>query len=112
MGSNLKGLSLANLEGGAAVEMFDRALAKVAENISDINTTLAAREIQLIVKIKPSRDRGMGEIDMGVKTKLAGQEPIKATVLIDAGDDGRPGLFAKTRPQAEIPFQLKKGGQV
>lgn len=109
--SNLNGLSLANIEDGAAVEMFDRALAKIAANIADINTTLAAREIQLVVKIKPSRDRGMGEIDLGVKCKLAGQEPIKATVLIDSGADGQPGLFARRKAQTDIPFEVKRGGQ-
>lgn len=108
---DLKGLSLVNIEGGAAVEMFDRALARVAANIADINTTLGAREIRLIVKLKPSRDRGLGEIDLGVQTKLAGQEPIKATVLIGQDDDGAPQLFAKVSPQTEIPFRVREGGK-
>lgn len=103
-------LSLVTLEGGAVVEMFDRALVKVAANLADINTGLGAREIQLVVKAKPSRDRSMVEWTAEVKPpKLAGQDPIGGTALIDE-EGGRPALFGRKHRQNEIPFTIKEGG--
>jgi hypothetical protein len=103
-------LSLVTLEGGAVVEMFDRALEKVAANLADINTGLGAREIQLVVKAKPSRDRSMIEWSAEVKPpKLAGQEPVGGTALIDQ-INGRPALLGRKPKQNEIPFTIKKGG--
>lgn len=104
-------LTLVTLEGGAVVEMFDRALAKVAANLADINTSLVAREIHLVVKAKPSVDRSMVEWSAEVKPpKLAGQEAIGGTALIDEAG-GRPALLGRKRNQTEIPFSIKEGGQ-
>lgn len=103
-------LSLVTLEGGAVVEMFDRALEKVAANLADINTGLGAREIHLVVKAKPSRDRSMVEWSAEVKPpKLAGQDPVGGTALIDQ-ENGRPALLGRKPSQTEIPFQVKEGG--
>jgi hypothetical protein len=103
-------LSLVTLEGGAVVEMFDRALEKVAANLADINTGLGAREIQLVVKAKPSRDRSMVEWTAEVKPpKLAGQDPVGGTALIDREGD-RPTLLGRKPAQTEIPFTIIKEG--
>lgn len=109
--AELENLSLTSIEGGAAVEMFDRALAKVAANIADINTTLKERQIVLKVKVKPGRDRLSCELDVSVNMALAGQEPIRSTVLIDNDDDGQPGLYSRRLPQLDIPFEVRQGGQ-
>lgn len=103
-------LSLVTLEGGAVVELVDRAIEKVAANLADINTTLGAREIHLVIKAKPSRDRSMVEWSAEVKPpKLAGQEAIEGTALIDK-ENGRPALMGRRRQQTEIPFEVKTGG--
>ena len=73
-------LSLVNIRGGAAVEMFDIALQKVLENIHDINTTEDAREITLKVKIKPlPENRSIIMYSIACPTKTCGQEPVKGT---------------------------------
>lgn len=107
----LQNLSLTSIEGGAAVEMFDRALTKVAANVADINTTLATRQIVLKLKIKPGRDRCSCELDLSVNTALAGQEPIKSTVFIEEDGDGNRALYGRKAPQLDIPFEVRKGGQ-
>ena len=90
--AEMKDLSLVTLQGGAVVEMVDLALAKVAANLADINTTLSAREIHLVIKAKPSRDRSMIEWSAEVKPpKLAGQEAVSGTALIE--NEKGPGGF-------------------
>jgi len=75
---NYSTVSLSNLKGGAAVEMFDYELKKVLENILDVNTEhKAIREIQLTVKCLPSKnDRRIVDYHIQVKSKLA---PFKSS---------------------------------
>lgn len=97
-------LSLVNIEGGAAVEMFDIALQKVLENIHDINTTADAREITLKVKIHPMpENRSVIVYAITCPTKTCGQEPVKG--IADLGiKDGRLAAFGRAKKQGDIPF--------
>jgi len=64
-------VSLTTLRGGAAVELFDRELQRVAENILDPNTPIAgAREVRLVVKIKPTEDRESAHVTIYAEAKL------------------------------------------
>lgn len=95
-------ISLITMEGGAAVDMFDRALKKVMANIADENTTMKAREINLKVKVTPSdTGRNVVSVDISVPPpKLCGQENITglADVAVDAGGYGP---YAKHRPNRQ-----------
>jgi hypothetical protein len=74
-------VSLTDLLGGAAVEAFDHELARVAENILDPNTLAAAsREITLKVKIKPTPDRELGEVNINCSAKLAPSKPLATRI--------------------------------
>ncbi len=98
-------LSLVNIEGGAAVEMFDIALQKVLENIHDINTTADAREITLKVKIGPmdADRRDIIFYAITCPTKTCGQAPVKgAADLIIEG--GKIAAFGRVQKQTDIPF--------
>lgn len=110
MMAEIEPLTLTTFENGALVEMVDRAIAKVAANLADVNTTLAAREIHLIIKAKPSKDRSMVEWTAEVKPpKLAGQEAIGGTALIER-ENGLAVLMGRKPSQKQIPFELRKGG--
>lgn len=109
-------LSLNTIKGGALIEQFDRALDQVVDNLSDVNTTTKVREIVLTVKVKTNNDRTFLEIEGGVKTKLAGQEPIGTTADLTFDDRGRPVALCRRQRQQEIPFNVTrlnkdKGGQ-
>jgi len=94
-------LSLLNLKDGAAVEMFDRQLQRVYNNIGDVNTSLKEREIVLKVKIKPSKDRSLLAILIECPpAKLAGQEIEETTADLRLDERGR--YFGRER----IPQQL------
>lgn len=81
-------VSLSNLLGGGVVERFDDELKAVLRNILDPNTTLSAREITLKVKIKPDKDRDLGQIDIEVKPKMAPAAPLATKVWIGVDKTG------------------------
>ena len=97
-------LSLINLKDGAAVEKFDRAIDQVMDNISDINTTLKDREIKLIVKFKPAKDRSYVAYSIFCDPKLQSQEPETAMALIKLDGKGRSFAVGHKTKQQEIPF--------
>jgi hypothetical protein len=106
-------LTLATIKGGALIEQFDRALAEVVANIADVNTTTKPRKIKLIVKVVPSEDRSVFEIDGHTQTEIAGQDPIKSTGVVTFDDRGRAVALNPRKRQTEIPFNVKriKGGE-
>lgn len=93
-------MSLLNLKNGAAIEMFDRQLQRVYNNIGDVNTSLKEREITLKVKIKPSKDRSLLAINIECPpAKLAGQDIEETTADLRMDERGR--YFGRER----IPLQ-------
>ena len=65
-------VSLPTIGNGAASELFEDELARVLENILDVNTEPdAVRSITLTVKIRPTKDRDMGAVSIEAKSKLA-----------------------------------------
>lgn len=108
MGEDREKLTLMTIKGGALAEQFDRALNEVINNLADINTTMKPREINLKVKLTPSRDRSFLEIFGEVKTKIEGQESIEATADLMFDDRGRAAAWNRESKQVELPFDLNK----
>lgn len=101
-------LSLVNILQGAAVEMFDRQLSRVYNNIGDINTDLSAREITLKVKFSPSKDRSYVVIEIKCPpAKLSGQEVAETTADLKFDERGR--YYARERKSAQKDFAFKFG---
>lgn len=77
MESNKEQMSLINIKGGVAVELFDFEFQNVLKNIIDPNTNAeAVREITLKVKIKPDKERNFGPISIQAVAKLAPAAPV------------------------------------
>ena len=102
---------LSDLANGAACELFDAELARVAYNIIDPNTDAkAVREITLKVRIKPTEDREMGDVTVICQAKLAGLRPAASRmffgrvegklVAIESEDPRQAGLF--DGPKAKV----------
>lgn len=106
-------LTLATIKDGALLEQFDRALDRVVDNVSDINTTTKARKIKLTVKVVPSEDRSVVGIDAEVKTEVAGQDPVTSTAVLSYDARGRAVAYNRKKRQQEIPFNVTKleGGE-
>ena len=80
----LKHVSLATLAGGAAIEMFDAAWAKVLENIMDVNTdSKKQRSISLKVILLPNDDRNMAKVVIEVPPpKLVSDNQVATQIFI------------------------------
>ncbi len=112
-------VSLQNLARGAVVERFDDALRSVLDNIMDPNTTHAAREITLKVKIKPDQNRDFGGVDVTCTTKLAPASPLGTKIFIGRDKTGpvateldpkQPGLPGVAEPKASVTKLRAVGG--
>src|SRR5687768_11127103 len=77
-------VTLENLAGGGAAEMFEAAIAQVVENVLDPNTDAkSARKITLEVTIRPtSTDRRQSSARVSVKTKLAPANDLTTTLYM------------------------------
>jgi hypothetical protein len=81
--SSPQAVTLANLGDGAALEQFQAAFDEVLRNVSDVNTDPEQRRsVQLTVSIVPNEEREIGEVQIKVATKLAGNKPVKTTVFL------------------------------
>lgn len=97
--------SIVTLNGGAAVEMFDRALRMVLSNIIDVNTTADKRTIVLKVEAKPHEDHRsiVGYSIIVPPPKLCGQEPVGTVSDIEIDANGR-GPYSVQRSDPQIPL--------
>jgi hypothetical protein len=76
-------LNIGNVCRGAAVEVFEKALAEVLKNIADPNTLAEAkRGIALKFDFKPMKDRSGAEVTFKCDTKLAGIEAVSGSIFI------------------------------
>ena len=100
-------VSLINVRGGAAVDLFDRQLARVMQNIADPNTSTKAREIILKMQIAPiNDDRSLVGYKIDVPpAKLCGQDPVEGHADLAICPRGG-GHYAKIRPeQQQLAFK-------
>jgi hypothetical protein len=105
MQEGAEALTLESMHQGAAVEMWQRALAQVLANINDINTSSKARKLTLLTKFQPSEDRSLIEITLEVKTELAGQDSVKFAADLSLDEKGRPVAFNRKSRQLKLTFK-------
>lgn len=104
-------VTLASVSNGAALELFDRELKRVIENIADINTSpKAKREINLKIVIQPDEERGIGFASLEVTAKLAGVKPVASTMYFGKKDGefvavtrniNQPSIFDEEKSSVE-----------
>lgn len=103
-------ITLATLGEGAAVEMFERELSRVLEDIDDSNTKPdTKRVIVLEVTFSPSEGRDYAALEIKCKSKLAGLKPADAIVHL-ASHGNRLVALAKNPGQLDA-FQAVSGGK-
>jgi len=88
-------VSLDTLAHGAAIEMFNKELDVVLDNILDPNTKAEApREVTLKLKIKPAENRRSADATISVVSKLA---PIQESrTLLFLGKEGGRAVAAES----------------
>lgn len=96
-------LSIADLNTGHIIEQVNEELRLVAANILDPNTDAEKpREVSLVLKLKPSKNRNAFTIDAQVKSKLAPVQAIESLVFISQKRDGTIVLSARDEKQEEM----------
>ena len=96
-----KEVSLESINNGAALELFQEELKRVMGNINDVSISSdAPREIRLVFKIKPSKDRSSALTTIQASSKLVSTEH-QSSIFIS-----RQNCYV-TNPKQEI-FDFKK----
>lgn len=107
--NDLLPVSLDSLGGGAAVERFNYELARVLNNIVDINTNpTAVRTVTLTLKIKPNEERNFAINDIAVSSKLAPIKPVTTSMHISEGIAGNVRATEFNPQQQPMPFTQPK----
>jgi len=110
-------VSLTNLKGGAAIELFDTELKKVLDNIADPNTKAKfKREIVLKVTILPEDDRSQALVGIDVKSKLVDHKGAATRVYFGLTEGRRiavesgpgPGLFDDPKKLKTVPVKKQE----
>lgn len=113
-------LGIRTVNNGGVVEAVNFALAKVADNIADVNTPPdKPRTVTLKITFKPDESRTLIASKAVVTTSLQPQEPQTIPVVLDR-IDGAPVLFesfADNRPdqyrfEGTMPSELRDHGGV
>jgi cell division protein FtsX len=98
-----KELTLAGLHDGAALEMFENALAQVLENITDLNTDhKEKREIRLTFQFTTNDERNVTDVVVKAATKLAGIKGVQSLVYIGK-HEGRTVAVEQPRQEDLFP---------
>lgn len=97
-------VNLQNLGHGAAAELFQTELQNVIYNIMDVNTKPdAQRAITLKLKVKPSKERTMCNVEISCESKLAPVMPFESTLFV--GVEHGEAVATEFNPnQQRIPF--------
>jgi hypothetical protein len=102
-------VSLATLNNGGAIELFDKELDAVLQNILDPNTKPeAAREIVLKVSIKPAENRRHADVSIHVSSKCA--PPAESRTVFFLGSK-RGHAVAAERDLNQLSFLDEEPGR-
>jgi hypothetical protein len=101
----LSPLNLGSIARGASLQLFEKALAKVAANIADKDTPATkSREIILHFKLKPDTDRRKLEITTSCEIKLAAVANHESTAYVGKSTAGDVLVFDRD-PRQDLLFE-------
>ena len=87
-------LRIEELKGGAVIEMANKELVKMVDDIADINKQGASpRELTIKIKLLPNDEASVGTCVMSVSSVLGKQKEQKTTVFF--GHDGERGIASE-----------------
>lgn len=99
---------LESINNGAAQELFEEEFKKVLTNINDISVEAdAVREIKLVFKIKPSKDRQTAITTVEAHSKLATVMPHSSSIYLSFRDN-KPEAFVSNMKQTSFDFTEPK----
>jgi flagellar basal body rod protein FlgB len=101
----LSPINLASIARGAALELFDRAIVKVAANIADKDTPATkSRKITLTFTLKPDVERRSIDVTTSCDLKLAAVADHASRIYLGKDVNAQALLFDQD-PHQELLFQ-------
>ncbi len=101
-------LNVDTMASGALYELLGKALERVAENISDPNTSeKQKRSITIKITCTPYHDRTGFSYEVGVESKTAGMRPASGTAYI-ARKNGEYLVVGKNHRQMEMELDVQE----
>jgi len=105
---DLTPINLGSIARGAALELFNKCLTQVSENIADPDTDAdASRAITITFKFKPESDRRTIHIATSAKTTLAGAQEHSSKSYLGKTTDGQSLMFLED-PRQDVLFEAPK----
>jgi len=106
---SVRPVTLENLGGGVLAEKFDVSWQRVMDNLMDPNTKQSVnREINIKIKIKPSEEREICNLEIECTEKLAPDYGYGTMVFIDKDIKGKHEAFENNPRQPQLPFKEKE----
>lgn len=104
MSENLSKKSILEMAHGAIIERADYEMAKIIDNITDVNTEPAKKRVMtLTVNFVPNEGRTSIEVKCTAKSKLEPTIPVKTSLFLTPDENGN--LCAVEMP-SQIPGQM------
>jgi hypothetical protein len=105
---DLTPVNLGSIARGAGMELFEKALHQVVQNIADTDCAAEdARTITLTFKFKPESDRRKAHVTTSAKTTLAGAENHTSAAFIGKDTEGQYLMFLED-PRQDVLFEAPK----
>jgi hypothetical protein len=105
MPKKLEPLNLGSIARGAAMELFELEIARIAANINDKNTSAEAmRELRLTFSFKPDAERRAIEVSTSAASKLAPVSKHTSRAYLGRDEGGKAYVFDQD-PRQELLFQ-------
>ncbi|HEY1810626.1 MAG TPA: hypothetical protein VGG42_18840 [Acidobacteriaceae bacterium] len=102
--NQLEPVNLGSIARGAAIELFDLNMPKIAANIADTTTPAKGkRKLTLTFTFEPDADRQAIEVTTTAELKLASAERHQSRAFMGKDTSGKPYLFP-TDPRQEALF--------
>lgn len=103
--TDLNPLNLGSIARGAALELFDKAIRQVADNIADKTTDATApREIVLRFRFEPDEDRRSAIVTTSCSVKTAAVSEHASKAYFGKDPEGRSYAFDQD-PRQDVLFE-------
>lgn len=87
-------LDIRTLKGGAVIEMANKELQKMVDDVADINKdAISKRELTIKISLLPNEEASVGTCKIGVTSTLGKQKDQSATIYF--GHDGEKGIASE-----------------
>lgn len=101
--NDLQPVNLGSIARGAAIELFEKNIAKIAANIADTSTPAEAKRTLVIrLVFEPDRERQGIDVTTTAEVKLAATERHSSRAYLAKGTDGASYLFPVDPRQAAL----------